>query len=210
MNQFIESQNWRYATKKFDATQKISSSNLDILKEAVRLSASSLGLQPYKVIIVENPELRAQLQAAAYGQTQVVDASHVFVFASEYKVGEPEIDAYLQNIAQTRGTTVEAISGFRSMVENFVYKLDDQTKENWAAKQVYLALGNLLNAAADLRIDATPMEGFDAQAVNAILGLPEKGLHAVALTALGYRHAEDKYQHLIKVRKSQSELFITL
>ena len=210
MNQFIENQNWRYATKKFDATQKISPSNLDILKEAVRLTASSLGLQPYKIIVVENPELRAQLQAAAYGQTQVVDASHLFIFASEFKVGESEIDAYLQNIAHTRGTTVEALSGFRSMVENFVYKLDDQTKENWAAKQVYLALGNLLNAAADLRIDATPMEGFDAQVVNTILGLPEKGLHAVALTALGYRHAEDKYQHLIKVRKSQSELFITL
>jgi nitroreductase len=210
MNSFIENQNWRYATKKFDATQKISLSDLDTLKEAVRLTASSLGLQPYKVLIIENPDLRAQLQSAAYGQTQVVDASHLFVFASEHKVGESEIDAYLQNIAQTRGTNVEALSGFRSMVENFVYKLDDHTKENWTAKQVYLALGNLLNAAAEMRIDASPMEGFDAQAVNAILGLPEKGLHAVALTALGYRHAEDKYQHMIKVRKNTNELFITL
>lgn len=210
MNSFIENQNWRYATKKFDATQKISSSDLDTLKEAVRLTASSLGLQPYKVLIIENPDLRAQLQSAAYGQTQVVDASHLFVFASEYTVGESEIDAYLQNIAQTRGTNVEALSGFRSMVENFVYKLDDHTKENWTAKQVYLALGNLLNAAAEMRIDASPMEGFDAQAVNAILGLPEKGLHAVALTAIGYRHAEDKYQHMIKVRKNTNELFITL
>lgn len=210
MNSFIENQNWRYATKKFDATQKISLSDLDTLKEAVRLTASSLGLQPYKVLIIENPDLRAQLQSAAYGQTQVVDASHLFVFASEHKVGESEIDAYLQNIAQTRGTNVEALSGFRSMVENFVYKLDDHTKENWTAKQVYLALGNLLNAAAEMRIDASPMEGFDAQAVNAILGLSEKGLHAVALTAIGYRHAEDKYQHMIKVRKNTNELFITL
>jgi len=210
MNQFIESQNWRYATKKFDATQKISSSDLDILKEAVRLTASSLGLQPYKVLIVENPDLRAQLQVAAFGQTQVVDASHLFVFASEYQVGETEIDSYMATIAATRGINTEALAGFRTMVVNSVTKMDEITKENWTAKQVYLALGNLLNAAADLRIDATPMEGFNPSAVNNILGLQEKGLHAVALAALGYRHVDDKQQHLIKVRKSQTELFITL
>jgi nitroreductase len=210
MNQFIESQNWRYATKKFDATQKISSSDLDILKEAVRLTASSLGLQPYKVLIVENPDLRAQLQVAAFGQTQVVDASHLFVFASEYQVGETEIESYMASIASTRGINEEALAGFRTMVVNSVTKMDQITKENWTAKQVYLALGNLLNAAADLRIDATPMEGFNPSAVNNILGLQEKGLHAVALAALGYRHVDDKQQHLIKVRKSQTELFITL
>jgi len=210
MNQFIESQNWRYATKKFDATQKISSSDLDILKEAVRLTASSLGLQPYKVLIVENPDLRAQLQVAAFGQTQVVDASHLFVFASEYQVGETEIDSYMATISATRGINEEALAGFRTMVVNSVTKMDEITKENWTAKQVYLALGNLLNAAADLRIDATPMEGFNPSAVNNILGLQEKGLHAVALAALGYRHVDDKQQHLIKVRKSQTELFITL
>ena len=210
MNQFIESQNWRYATKKFDATQKISSSDLDILKEAVRLTASSLGLQPYKVLIVENPDLRAQLQVAAFGQTQVVDASHLFVFASEYQVGEAEIESYMASIASTRGINEEALAGFRTMVVNSVTKMDEITKENWTAKQVYLALGNLLNAAADLRIDATPMEGFNPSAVNNILGLQEKGLHAVALAALGYRHVDDKQQHLIKVRKSQTELFITL
>jgi nitroreductase len=210
MNQFIESQNWRYATKKFDATQKISSSDLDILKEAVRLTASSLGLQPYKVLIVENPDLRAQLQVAAFGQTQVVDASHLFVFASEYQVGEAEIESYMASIASTRGINEEALAGFRTMVVNSVTKMDQITKENWTAKQVYLALGNLLNAAADLRIDATPMEGFNPSAVNNILGLQEKGLHAVALAALGYRHVDDKQQHLIKVRKSQTELFTTL
>lgn len=210
MNQFIESQNWRYATKKFDATQKISSSDLDILKEAVRLTASSLGLQPYKVLIVENPDLRAQLQVAAFGQTQVVDASHLFVFASQHQVGEAEIESYMASIASTRGINEEALAGFRTMVVNSVTKMDQITKENWTAKQVYLALGNLLNAAADLRIDATPMEGFNPSAVNNILGLQEKGLHAVALAAIGYRHVDDKQQHLIKVRKSQTELFITL
>jgi nitroreductase len=210
MNQFIESQNWRYATKKFDATQKISSSDLDILKEAVRLTASSLGLQPYKVLIVENPDLRAQLQVAAFGQTQVVDASHLFVFASEYQVGETEIDSYMATIAATRGINEEALAGFRTMVVNSVTKMDQITKENWTAKQVYLALGNLLNAAADLRIDVTPMEGFNPQAVDAILGLSDLGLHAVILAPVGYRHVEDKNQHLIKVRKNTNELFITL
>ncbi len=210
MNQFIESQNWRYATKQFDATKKISLSNLEILKEAVRLSASSMGLQPYKVLVVDDPTLRTQILPAAYGQKQVVDASHLFVFASEYQVGETEIDSYMATIAATRGINTEALAGFRTMVVNSVTKMDEITKENWTAKQVYLALGNLLNAAADLRIDATPMEGFNPSAVNNILGLQEKGLHAVALAAIGYRHVDDKQQHLIKVRKSQTELFITL
>lgn len=210
MNSFIESQNWRYATKKFDATQKISPSHLDMLKEAIRLSASSLGLQPYKVLIVENPDLRAQLQSAAYGQTQVVDASHLFVFASEHQVGQTEIDNYMSNMAVTRGVSADALDGFRAMVENSVNNLDEKTKENWTAKQVYLALGNLLNAAADLRIDVTPMEGFNPQTVDAILGLSDLGLHAVILAPVGYRHEEDNLQHLIKVRKNQNELFITL
>ncbi len=210
MNTFIESQNWRYATKRFDASKKISDSDLNILKEAIRLTASSMGLQPYKVLIIENPSLRAQIQPAAYGQAQTVDASHLFVLASEHKIGASEVEAYISTIANTRGVSLEALSGFHNMVLNTLTNMDDKTKENWTAKQVYLALGNLLNAAADLRIDATPMEGFDPYAVDTILGLQEKGLHAVALATLGYRHIDDKQQHLTKVRKSQDDLFITL
>jgi nitroreductase len=210
MNSFIESQNWRYATKQFDASQKISQSNLAILKEAVRLSPSSMGLQPYKVIVVENPELRTKLVPAAYGQAQVVDASHLFVLAIESTINHVQVEAYMQNIADTRAQNLHSLAGFKSMVESNLKNMDEKSTADWAAKQVYLALGNLLNAAADLRIDATPMEGFNPKMVNEILGLEALGLQAVLLTTLGYRHENDKLQHLKKVRKNTNELFITL
>ena len=103
MNTFVENQNWRYATKKFDATKKVSASDLEILKEAIQLSTSSYGLQLYKVFIVENPEVRAKLQPVSWGQSQIVDASHLLVFANIVDVQENHIDEYVQNIATTRG-----------------------------------------------------------------------------------------------------------
>lgn len=210
MNTFLDSQNWRYATKKFDASKKISNEDLITIKEAIRLSASSYGLQPYKIIIVENPELRAQLKNAAYGQSQVVDASHIIVFANEINFGEQEIINFSKNISKTRGIPLESIKGYVEYMKSNIVHLTDESKNIWSAKQTYLALGNLLNIAADLRIDATPMEGFIATEVNEILGLDKLGLNATLMTTLGYRHAEDATQHNKKVRKSNEELFITL
>lgn len=210
MSKFIESQNWRYATKKFDASKKISDTDLEILKEAIRLSSSSYGLQPYKVLIVENPELRAQIQPAAWGQSQIVDASHLFVFANMVNVGEKEIDTYLGNIAETRGIPAENIAGYGDFMKSKITSLPEDVKNTWTAKQTYLALGNLLNAAAELKIDATPMEGFEPEKVNEILGLNALGLNATLIATVGYRHEEDANQHAKKVRKSKEELFIKL
>lgn len=210
MSKFIESQNWRYATKKFDASKKISDADLEILKEAIRLSSSSYGLQPYKVLIVENPELRAQIQPAAWGQSQIVDASHLFIFANMINVGEKEIDTYLENIAETRGIPVENIAGYGDFMKSKIASLPEDVKNTWTAKQTYLALGNLLNAAAELKIDATPMEGFEPEKVNEILGLNALGLNATLIATVGYRHDEDANQHAKKVRKSKEELFIKL
>ena len=112
MSNFIQDANWRYATKKFDATKKVSNEDLDTLKEAIRLSSSSYGLQPYKVIFVENPELRAQLQPVSWGQTQIVDASHLIVFANVTNIGETEIDAYFKNLTETRNIPMEALQGY--------------------------------------------------------------------------------------------------
>lgn len=210
MSKFIESQNWRYATKKFDANKKISETDLEILKEAIRLSSSSYGLQPYKVLIVENPELRAKIQPAAWGQSQIVDASHLFVFANMVNVGEKEIDTYVNNIAETRGIPVENIAGYGDFMKSKIASLPEDVKNTWAAKQTYLALGNLLNIAAELKIDATPMEGFEPEKVNEILGLSELGLNATLIATVGYRHEEDTNQHVKKVRKSKEELFIKL
>lgn len=210
MNTFIENQNWRYATKKFDSSKKITNEEIAILKEAIRLSSSSYGLQPYKIIIVENPELRAQLQPAAWGQSQIVDASHIIIFANELNFGVTGIDSYFKNVSETRNVTLESMKGYIDFMKKTITALSEEEKNNWSAKQTYLALGNLLNAAADLKIDVTPMEGFVPAQVNQALGLDKLGLNATLIATLGYRHEEDATQHFKKVRKSNEELFITL
>ena len=210
MSNFNQDANWRYATKKFDATKKISAEDLSTLKEAIRLSASSFGLQPYKVIIVENPELRAQLQPASWGQSQIVDASHLLVFAAETNVGDTQIDAYIKNIAATRELPLDAVNGYGDYIKNFVNALPMDVRNIWSAKQTYIALGNLLNAASELKIDVTPMEGFIPDQYNEILGLTQLGLHASLVATVGYRHEDDATQYYKKVRKSNDDLFITI
>ena len=210
MNSFIENQNWRYATKKFDASKKIAEQDLNILKEAIRLSSSSYGLQPYKIIIVESPELRAQLQPAAWGQSQITDASHIIIFANEVNFGAEGIDSYFKNVSETRNTSLESMKGYMDFMKKTITSLSEEERNIWSSKQTYLALGNLLNAAADLKIDVTPMEGFVPSQVNALLGLDKLGLNATLIATMGYRHDEDATQHFKKVRKSNEELFITL
>ena len=210
MSSLLENLNWRYATKKFDATKKISDTDLNTLKEAVRLAASSYGLQPYKVVIVENPEIREQLKAAAYGQTQITDASQLFIFANDLNAGPESVADYIKNISETRGIPVEALGGFEDMMNGVISNLSQDAKNIWTAKQTYIALGTLLSAAAELKIDATPMEGFNPAAFNEILGFDKLGLNASVIATVGYRHEEDEAQHFKKVRKSQEELFITL
>ncbi len=210
MSNFINDAKWRYATKKFDATKKVSTEDLEILKEAIQLSASSYGLQPYKVFIIENPEIRAKIQPAAWGQTQIVDASHLLVFANITNFGDAEIDAYIKNLSETRGIPVESVQGYADFMKSKITTLPEEARNVWTAKQTYLALGNLLNAAAELKIDVTPMEGFEPAAVNEILGFDQLGLNASLLATIGYRHEEDATQHYAKVRKSNEELFINL
>lgn len=210
MSTFLENQNWRYATKKFDASKKITAADLAFLKESIRLSSSSYGLQPYKVFIVENPELRAKLVAASYGQAQVADASHLLVFANELNFGAAGIDQFATTICKTRELPLEAIQGYVDYMKGNITSLPEEVRNIWTAKQTYLALGNLLNAAAELRIDVTPMEGFVPAQVNEILGLDKLGLNASLLAPIGYRHIEDATQNYKKVRKSNDELFITL
>ncbi|KIX22750.1 nitroreductase [Flavobacterium sp. 316] len=210
MSTFIESQNWRYATKKFDSTKKITTEDLETLKEAIRLSTSSYGLQPYRVFIIENPEIRKQLQPVSWGQSQIIDASHLFVFANIVDIQENHIDDYLNNIATTRDLNIEDLKGYSDFMKSKIVPLSQDKKTVWTSKQTYLAMANLLNAAAELRIDVTPMEGFEPEKYNEILGLDKLGLNASLIATVGYRHEEDVTQHYAKVRKSNEELFITL
>jgi len=210
MSQFNENAKWRYATKKFDTTKKVSAEDLATLKEAIRLSASSFGLQLYKVIIVENPELRAKLQPASWGQSQIVDASHLIVFANQTTVETTDVDYYINNVAATRNLPVDALTGYGDYMKGFINNLPEEVKPIWTSKQTYIALGNLLNAAAELKIDVTPMEGFVPAQYNEILGLDKLNLNASLVAAVGYRHEEDDAQHYAKVRKSNEDLFLTL
>ncbi|AWG22158.1 NAD(P)H-dependent oxidoreductase [Flavobacterium faecale] len=210
MNTFLENQNWRYATKKFDATKKISNEDLEFLKEAIRLSSSSYGLQPYKVFIIENPEIRAKIQPVAWGQSQIVEASHLLVFANVTSLSDEDIDGYVENIAATRDLPLDAVTGYGNLMKANLLGLPADAKNIWSAKQVYLAMGNLLNAAAEKQIDVTPMEGFLPEKVNEILGFDALGLNTTLIATVGYRHTEDATQHYKKVRKSNEELFITL
>ena len=210
MNNFNENAKWRYATKKFDASKKISETDLDFLKESIQLSSSSYGLQPYKVIVVENTEVRAQLQPASWGQSQIVDASHLLVFANELNVGDTQIDAYFQNLITTRNIPLEAVQGYADFMKTNINALPEAKRNTWTSKQTYLALANLMCAAAELKIDVTPMEGFVPEQYNEILGLDKLGLNAALVATIGYRHQDDETQHYAKVRKPISDLFITL
>ncbi|WP_417355560.1 NAD(P)H-dependent oxidoreductase [Flavobacterium sp.] len=210
MENYIESLNWRYATKKYDPTKKVSAQDLETLKEAVQLSVSSMGLQPYKVLIIENPEVRQNLKAAGYNQDGITESSQLFVFAYEKNVSENHVDAYMDNISKVREVEKESLKPFEDMVNGFINNQTEEGKNEWAAKQAYIALSTLINTAALLKIDATPMEGFNAQQFDEILGLDKLGLSTAVIAAVGYRHEEDGFQHFKKVRKPKNELFITI
>jgi len=205
----LEQLNKRYATKKFDASRKISSEDLNTLLEAIRLSASSYGLQAYKVLVVENPEIRKQLRAAAWDQSQITDASQLLVFALDTNFDEKGVDRFVDLTAKTRNLDASALSGYADMMKGSFQRPKNEVQA-WLTRQLYIALGFGLVAAAEMNIDACPMEGFDTAQFDKILGLKEKGLASVVILTVGYRSAEDDYQHLTKVRRCKEELFITI
>ena len=180
------------------------------LMEATKLSVSSMGMQPYKIIVVENDEMRAKLNTAAYGQSPIIDASAVFVFAIESEIGEAQIDSYMNNISDTRNVPIASLDGFRRSIRGFLSNFSDEERDTWAKKQTYIALSTLINTASILNIDATPMEGFSAEKFDEILGLHSLGLKTSVIATVGYRHADDITQHNVKVRKSDSNLFIKI
>jgi len=207
MNTVLEHRTWRYATKKFDATKKVSEDDLETLLEATRLSASSYGLQPYHVLVISDPKVKEQLKPASWGQSQITDASHIIVFANATDFGEELVDDYLANVSKTRSIPAEGLKGYSDFMKSKLMDLPAASKSNWTARQAYIAFGNLMQAAAELKIDTCPMEGFESDKYNDILGLNGKNLNAAVVLAVGYRSDEDETQHLAKVRKSKEELF---
>ena len=205
-SQIKEALQWRYATKKFDATKKISTQDWQTLAQSLTLAPSSYGLQPWKFLVIENPELREKLKAVSWNQTQVTDASHLVVFLARDKVDVPFIQNYINRIAEVRGAPPEALDGFKNMMIENVAKAPEEYTRNWTQRQTYIAMGFLLETAALLKVDATPMEGLDPKAYNKILGLEGSGWNTTVAVALGYRHAEDVSQNFKKVRFTDETL----
>ncbi len=207
-NQIIAALEQRYATKKFDPTKKITNEELNILLDAIRLTPTSYGLQLMKVVVVNDQKICDDLVSHSYDQMQVKDAGHLIVLCKEKNINESHIDAYIDNIALTRGVEKSQLEGYRTMMLNTVLSLDENGRNQWMEKQVYIALGNLMTVTALMGIDACPMEGFLVEKYNEILGLDQENLSAVLTIPLGYRSNDDKNATLKKVRRSISDFVI--
>lgn len=204
--ELIEKLNWRYATKRMNG-KKIAADKLENILEAIRLSASSGGLQPYKVLVVSDDATKEKLKAAAFNQPQITEASEVLVFASWDKVNEQHIDEYIAYIASERGVTIDSLAALKANFGGILAKSPEE-QFAWTSRQTYIALGTGLIAAAVEAVDATPMEGFSNDDVDELLGLKQKGLKSVSILTLGYRdEAQDWLAPLKKVRKKKEELF---
>ncbi|WP_413290296.1 NAD(P)H-dependent oxidoreductase [Bdellovibrio sp. HCB337] len=198
---------WRYATKRFDATKKISEADWKILEDSLKLAPSSYGVQPWKFLVVQNPALREKLREVSWNQTQVTDSSHYVVLLYKEQMDEPHVQKYVDRIAEVRGVSQESLDGYKQvMLQNLVLTPNPKKIENWAQRQSYIAMGFLLETAALLKIDACPMEGLDPAAYDKILELEGSGWKTVATVALGYRHQEDAYQNNKKVRFDDDHL----
>ncbi|WP_205503852.1 NAD(P)H-dependent oxidoreductase [Rufibacter psychrotolerans] len=206
----LQDLNWRYAAKRMTG-EKIPQEKLDTILEAIRLSASSMGFQPYNVLVVEDPEIRKEIQAKAANQPQIVEASHLLIFAVWDTLTEAQVTEYMQRIADERGVGIETLEGFAQSLKGVINSRTAEENFQWAARQAYIALGTGLVAASAEKVDSTPMEGFNPAALDELLGLREKGLRSIALLALGYRDTEkDFLASAKKVRRPANEFFVTV
>jgi nitroreductase / dihydropteridine reductase len=198
--------NWRYASKLMNG-EVIPSDKIETILNAINLSATSYGLQPYTIMVVSNKALKEKMQTAAYGQPQLTTSSHVLVFCVPDKLTTIDVETFIQNVATTRSIPIEMLEGYKQMMLGSIVSLTPEQQQIWSAKQAYIALGTALAAAAEQKIDACPMEGFNPNQVDEILNLTEKGLKSVVLLPLGIRSADDATANYAKVRKSKKAIF---
>lgn len=208
---FIDQLNWRYATKRMISDKIVPQEKINTIVEAIRLSASSYGLQPYHLVVVQDKELLQKIQSIAYNQPQVGEASALIVFAVWDKATSERIDTFFDLIASEREIPVEALAGYKGMVSGTVNGLDEATAFGWMSRQAYIGLGTGLAAAAIEEVDSCPMEGFNSAGLDELLGLSEKGLKSVVVMAVGYRDEDnDPTSHAKKVRTSTENFVISL
>jgi len=200
--------NTRYATKVFDPTKKVPEAEMEKLLEAIRLSASSYGLQPYKVLVVEDPKIRAELRKVAWDQPQITDSSALLVFAVNYDTNAKSVDDFVDLISRTRNISRDVLSGYSDMMKRSIHSQSPEQIETWVSKQAYIALGFGLVTAAILGLDTCPMEGFSGEDFDRILDIQKLSLKSKVIMAVGYRSKDDHYQDLAKVRMKTEDLFI--
>lgn len=203
----IEDLNWRYAVKKYNS-EKVSEEKVNNILHAINLSASSCGLQPYRVFAISNQELKAKLGASSFNG-QIAESSHLLVFAAYNNVTTEHIENYINLVAQLREVEIDSLKDFYTMLNSYFKSRTDEENKIWAEKQTYIALGTALIAAANEKVDSTPMEGFDPTLFDELLGLQEKDLHSTVILSLGYRdHESDYLANLKKVRIPLDEMVI--
>lgn len=200
---------WRYATKKFNPAKSVPQDKVDRILEAVRLTATSSGLQPYEVIVVTNKDVREQIKPIAWNQGQITDASHLLVFAAWDNYTAERINMMFDLVNEQRGFKNEGWENYRQMLLGMYPQRDAEVNYQHAARQAYIGLGTALIAAAEEQVDATPMEGFDPNALDEILKLRERGLRSVAIVPLGYRAAEGDWLVNLKKVRRPLEQFVT-
>lgn len=206
-SQLIEKLKWRYAVKKFDVQKKISTTDWSVLEEALILTPSSYGLQPWKFLVVQDTKTRKLLTPQSWNQSQVEDCSHFVVFAARNVLDESYLDFFFQEISKTRGVPAESLAGYRKAIgSDLLTGPRSKMVLEWATRQTYIALGNLMTCAAFLNIDACPMEGIVPPKYDEILGLEKTPYRTTVALALGYRSSEDKYAMAKKVRFSKDQL----
>ena len=208
-NMLIDKLNWRYAAKKLDPSKPVPAEKIDAILNAISLAPTSSGTQPFEVYVITNPSVREEIKAVAWNQSQIVDGSHLLVFAAWDNYTEERINNVFANMHKERGTPPESTADYQKMLINSYIPRTEEVNFNHAARQAYIALGMAIAAAAEQKVDATPMEGFDPKQYDEILGLTEKGLKSVAILPLGYRDDNgDWLAGLKKVRAPKSEFVI--
>ena len=209
MSDLIQKLKWRYATKKMNPAKAVPQEKVDRILEAIRLTATSSGLQPYEVLVVTNAEIREKIKAIGWNQAQITEGSHLLVFAAWDNYTAERINMMFDLTNDERGFKNEGWENYRNMLLSTYPARDAETNYQHAARQAYIGLGTALVAAAEEQVDSTPMEGFDPAALDEILGLRAKGLRSVVILPLGYREEDkDWLVNLKKVRRPTAK-FIT-
>lgn len=204
----LDKLNWRYATKEFDASKKISQEKLNIILKAANLTATSFGLQPGRVVLVENKEIREKLVQFSWGQKQVAESSHLLVLTVSNSVGDKDVDSYVNRISEIRNIDASSLDGMSKMVKGFLSGMDNSNMHLWTSNQAHIVLGNLLTVCAIENIDSCPIAGFQPEKYDELLGLEEIGQKSVLVLPIGYRLDSDKYSSLGKVRVEDESFVI--